>query len=71
MEDYLGDMLVKSIKSDLHTNDLMEAFKCMCLYNVRLNPSKCVFKVRSTKFQGFMVSEREFKSNPEKLKAIE
>lgn len=37
---------------------------------MKLNPRKCVFGVRSSKFLGFMVSERGIDANPDKVKAI-
>ena len=37
---------------------------------MKLNPKKCVFGVRSSKFLGFMVSERGIDANPDKVKAI-
>ena len=37
---------------------------------MKLNPSKCTFKVASGKLLGFMVSLRGIESNPEKVQAI-
>ena len=37
---------------------------------MKLNPSKCVFRVASGKFLGFMVSQRGIEANPEKVRAI-
>ena len=37
---------------------------------MKLNPSKCVFKVTTRKFLGFVVSHRGIKLNPEKVWAI-
>ena len=37
---------------------------------MKLNPSKCAFKVSSGKFLGFMVSQRGIEANPKKVKAI-
>ena len=39
-------------------------------YNIRLNPSKCAFRVSSGKFLGFMVSQRGIEANPNKIQAI-
>ncbi|KAK8951661.1 hypothetical protein KSP39_PZI003234 [Platanthera zijinensis] len=38
---------------------------------MRLNPSKCTFRVTSRKFLGFMVTRRGIEANPEKIKALE
>ena len=37
---------------------------------MKLNPSKCVFRVTAGKFLGFMVSQRGIEVNPEKVRAI-
>ena len=37
---------------------------------MKLNPSKCAFRVSSGKFLGFMVSQRGIEANPDKIQAI-
>ena len=37
---------------------------------MKLNLSKCVFRVTAGKFLGFMVSQRGIEVNPEKVRAI-
>ena len=49
-------MLVKSKKELTHLDDLKETFATLKQYQMKLNPSKCVFGVASGKFLGFMVS---------------
>ena len=56
MEVYVDDMLVKSNKETAHLDDLKETFTTLRQYQMKLNPSKCVFGVASGKFLGFMVS---------------
>ena len=51
-------------------NDLQETFNTLRSYNMKLNPSKCVFRVTAGKFLGFMVSQRGIEVNPEKVRAI-
>ena len=53
---YVYDMLVKSLHEKDHLNDLQETFDTLRSYNMKLNPSKCVFGVTAGKFLGFMVS---------------
>ena len=53
---YVDDMLVKSLRENDHLDDLQETFDTLRLYNMKLNPSKCVFGVTAGKFLGFMVS---------------
>lgn len=57
-------MLVKSIKSELHVSNLWEEFECMRQQIFWLNPSKYAFGVKSRKYLGFKVSEREIEVNP-------
>ena len=64
---YMDDMLVKSIWDDDHLNDLQETFDTLRSYNMKLNPSKCVFRVTIEKFLGFMVSQRGVEVNPDKI----
>ena len=56
MEVYVDDMLVKSKEELAHLDDLKETFTSLKQYQMKLNPSKCVFRVASGKFLGFMVS---------------
>ena len=53
---YVDDMLAKSQWEDNHLNDLKETFNTFHFYNMRLNPSKCAFRVTTGKFLGLMVS---------------
>ena len=66
----LGDMLVKSMRENDHLSDLQETFNTLRSYNMKLNPSKCVFGVTAGKFLGFMVSQRGIEVNPKKVRAI-
>ena len=56
MEVYVDDMLVKSKEESAHLGDLKETFAILKQYQMKLNPSKCIFRVASGKFLGFMVS---------------
>ena len=51
-------------------DDLRETFDTLRSYNIKLNPSKCAFKVLAGKFLGFMVSQRGIEVNPNKIRAI-
>ena len=53
---YVDDMLVKSVRENDHLSNLQETFNTLRSYNMKLNPSKCVFGVIVRKFLGFMVS---------------
>ena len=67
---YVDDMLVKSKDKVNHLDDLKETFNTLIKYNMKLNPTKCVFAVASRKFLGFMVSQRGIEENLDKVKAI-
>ena len=50
IEVYIDDMLVKSKERLDHTTHLQETFKLLRMYNMKLNPLKCVFGVSSGNF---------------------
>ena len=64
---YVDNILVNSTKEISHLDDLQETFETLRLYDMKLNPSKCVFDVVSRKFLGFMVSQCDVEANPEKV----
>ncbi|XP_065039424.1 uncharacterized protein LOC135673957 [Musa acuminata AAA Group] len=70
MEVYVDDMIVKSQEARTHLADLAEAFATLRKFGMRLNPTKCAFRVTSGKFLGFIVHERGIDANPEKVQAI-
>ena len=67
---YINDMLVKSLRENDHLDNLQETFDTLRSYNMKLNPSKCMFGVTAGKFLGFMVSQKGIEVNPEKVPAI-
>ena len=67
---YIDDMLVKSLRENDHLDNFQETFDTLRSYNMKLNPSKCVFWVTAGKFLGFMVSQKGIEVNPEKVRAI-
>ncbi|KAL5541984.1 hypothetical protein UlMin_009694 [Ulmus minor] len=67
MEVYVDDMLVKSLKTEEHIQNLKETFEILRRYKMKLNPSKCAFGVSSGKFLGFMVNHRGIEANPAKI----
>ena len=70
MEVYIDDMLVKSVKAKLHVDHLTESFQVLKDYKMKLNPTKCAFKVSVGKFLGFIVNSRGIKVNLDKIKAV-
>ena len=49
---------------------MQEVFHLLKKYDMKLNPSKCVFGVSAGKFLGFMVSQRGIEVSPDQIKAI-
>ena len=45
MEVYIDDMLVKSVKAKLHVDHLAESFQVLKDYKMKLNLTKCAFRV--------------------------
>ena len=70
MEVYIDDMLVNSVKAELHVAHLAESFQILKGYNMKLNPTKCTFGVLVGKFLGFIVNSRGIEANPYKIKAV-
>ena len=70
MEVYIDEMLVKSVKVELHVAHLAESFQILKNYNMKLNPTKCVFGVSVRKFLGFIVNNRGIEANPDKIKVM-
>ena len=50
--------------------DIKETFDTLHFYNMKLNLSKCAFKVTVGKFLGFMVFQKGIEDNPNKIRAI-
>ena len=56
MEVYIDDMLVKSIKAELHVDHLAESFQVLKDYKMKLNLTKRAFGVSVGKFLSFIVN---------------
>lgn len=56
MEDYVDDVLGKSVTREENLDVLASIFDHLENYKVRLNPKKCVFIVTSKKLLGYIVS---------------
>lgn len=63
MEVYVQNILVKSKEAESHLEDLRETLDTLGKYQIKLNPAKCMFRVSSGKFLGFMVSQRGIEAN--------
>ena len=63
-------MIAKSKTEEEHLVNLRKLFERLRKYQLRLNPAKCTFGVKSGKLLGFIVSQKGIKVDPEKVKAI-
>ena len=70
VEVYIDDMVVKNKLVFEHLTDRTSIFEILREHKLRLNASKCSFRVDSGKFLGYMVTHRGIKVNPDQIKAI-
>ncbi|XP_027184203.1 uncharacterized protein LOC113782511 [Coffea eugenioides] len=71
VETYVDDILLKSQKISTFLFDLKEVLEILRNTRMMLNPKKCIFRVTSEKFLGYLVSRRGIEANPEKVKVIQ
>ena len=64
-------MIARSQTKEEHLDHLHKLFERMKKYKLRLNLSKCTFRVRSGKLLGFVVSSKGIKFDPAKVKSIQ
>ena len=70
IEVYIDDVVVKSKLEYEYVNDLKNIFEILRRHKLRLNASKCSFRVRLGKFWGYMVTHHRIEVNPNQIKAI-
>ncbi|KAG8500352.1 hypothetical protein CXB51_004142 [Gossypium anomalum] len=68
IEVYVDDMIAKSRTEEEHVRVLRKLFLRLRKFQLKLNPSKCTFGVRSEKLLGFLVSEKGIEVDPDKVK---
>jgi hypothetical protein len=71
IEVYVDDMIAKSKKGEDHVEVLRKLFERLRKYELRLNPAKCSFGVKSGKRLGFVVSDRGIMVDPDKIRVIQ
>ena len=67
IEVYVDDMIARSQTEEEHIEHLEKLFARLKEYKLRLNPSKCTFRVRSGKLLGFIVSNKGIEVDPAKV----
>jgi hypothetical protein len=70
MEVYINDVVIKSVNFKEHMTDLKLSLERMKKYGLQMNPLKCVFRVTSGRFLGFVVHEHSIQIDPEKIESI-
>jgi hypothetical protein len=70
IEVYVDDMIVKLGTEEEHVEYLLKMFQRLRKYQLRLNPNKCTFGVRSGKLFGFIFSQKGIEVDPDKVRAI-
>ena len=71
MEAYIDDMVVKSKAARDHLIDLAETFKTLWKHHLKLNASKCAFRVSSVKFLVYLVTHRGIEVNLDQIVALQ
>ena len=70
LEVHVDYMIVKSKTDGDHGHDLRKMVNILWAFSMKLNPKKCIFGVRSSKFLGFMISSRRIKANLDKIQVV-
>lgn len=63
MEVYIDDMLAKSKAAKEHIHHLVDAFRILKKYNMKLKLAKCNFGVKVGKFLGYLITEMGIEAN--------
>ena len=70
LEVYMDDLCIHSKEREQHVQHLKMIFKKCCVYQICLNPDKCIFMVRQGKILGHIVSKNGISIHFEKIKII-
>ena len=71
IEVYVDDMIAKSQEEESHPANLMKLFERLKKYQLKLNPSNCIFGVTFERLLDFIVSSHGIEVDPAKIKAIQ
>jgi hypothetical protein len=67
----MDDMIAKSKDEESYIPALRKMFERLRQYQLKLNPAKCTFGVKSGKLLGFVVSNKGIEVDLDKVKAIQ
>jgi Reverse transcriptase (RNA-dependent DNA polymerase) len=68
---YLNDILIYSENEKDHIKQMTLIFQILEKANMGLHPEKCVFHVKEMKFLGYILTQKEIKMDPAKMKAVQ
>lgn len=68
--NYLDDIMVFGKTKEEHDENLAQVLQCLQNHNVELNKEKCVFGKQSVDFLGFVVSDKGWKIDDDKIAAL-
>lgn len=71
LEVYVNDILIKSTTVEAMLTNIKESFATLRRYELKLNPEKCIFSVKSGCFLEYVVTERGIEANPAKVQALQ
>ena len=71
IEVYVDDMIAKSQGEDDHVVNLRKLFKRLRKFQLKLNPTKCMFRATSEKLLRFIVSKKGIEIDLDKVQAIQ
>jgi hypothetical protein len=67
---FIDDVVITTRKEKALINDLKETFDNLDRYKLKLNPTKCSFRVSAGQLLGFLVLARGIEANPKEIQAI-
>ena len=70
MEAYIDDMVVKSKVVEEYILDLTKTFETLRKHHLKLNASKCTFRVSSGKFLEYLVTSQGIEVNSDQIIAL-
>ena len=71
VEIYIDEVVVKSKSYKEHLANLRETLECTRKHGLKMNLSKCAFRVSAGEFLGFMFHERGIEVGQKSIKAID
>jgi len=70
IEVYVDDMIAKSGSEEEHLINLRKLLGRLRKFELKLNPAKCTFGVKSGKLLAFIVNQKGIEVDPDKVHAI-